>query len=43
MDCGVVSATKMLANDPLSRGSGEVGPPPIDLVCPAHPTDARLD
>ncbi len=41
--CAVVSGTKMLAADPLSLVSWEVGPPWIGLVCSSHPTDARLD
>jgi len=39
----VVSGTKMLAADPLSPVSCEVGPPWIGIVCSEHPTDARLD
>lgn len=41
--CAVISATKMLATDPLSPLSLEVGPPWIECVCPAHRIDAQLD
>ncbi len=41
--CAVVSGTKMLAANPLSPVSWEVGPPWMGLVCSAHPTDAWLD
>lgn len=39
----VVSGTKMLATDPLSPVFCDVDPPWMTLVCPGHPTDARLD
>lgn len=32
----------MLVADPLCPGSCEVGSPWIKIVCPAHPTYARL-
>ena len=41
--CAVVSGTKMLAADPLSPVSCQVGPPWIGIVCPAHPTDDQLE
>ena len=39
----MVSGTKTLAADPLNPVNCEVEPPWIGLVCPAHPTEVRLD
>lgn len=43
MDSARPSGTSMLAPDPLSPICCDVEHPWIRLVCPAHPTDAKLD
>lgn len=41
--CAVMSDTNILAVEPVSPVSCELGPQWIVLVCPAHHTDAQLE